>query len=250
MAHHVLILGGTTEARQLAGRLAARKDLDVTLSLAGRTTNPVDQGVPVRIGGFGGADGLADYLRDNAIELLIDATHPFATRISPNAVTAAVKAGVPNLVLRRPQWQRQDGDRWAEVPTIEAAIAALGAAPRRVLVTLGRQELRPLENAPLHSYLVRSVDPVEPPVVAPDVRYILDRGPFKTANELELLKRERIDTILTKNSGGDAAYAKIAAARELGLTVVIVSRPPVVGEAVSSVSEAEQTVTHLFPPAT
>jgi precorrin-6A/cobalt-precorrin-6A reductase len=226
MTHQILILGGTAEARQIAAALVARGDCAVTLSLAGRTENPVEQGVPVRIGGFGGAGGLAKHLRQHAVELLIDATHPYAARISANAAEAAAQAGVPILALRRPGWERMEGDRWTEAPDVAAALEALGAAPRHVFLALGRQEVHAFEAAPQHRYVVRSVDPVEPPLALPHVETILARGPFETADELALLERHRIDAVVSKNSGGSATYGKIAAARALGIEVVMVRRPP------------------------
>ena len=225
MTHTILILGGTVEARQIAAALVARGDCAVTLSLAGRTENPVLQGVPVRIGGFGGASGLADYLRQYAVELLIDATHPYAARISANATEAAGQASVPILALHRPGWERMEGDRWTEVADIMAAVKALGSAPRHVFLALGRQEVHSFEAAPQHYYIVRSVDPVEPPLALPHVETILARGPFETADELALLERHGIDAVVSKNSGGAATYGKIAAARALGIEVVMVRRP-------------------------
>lgn len=225
MRHLILILGGTLDARRLAGRLAARDDLDVTLSLAGRTQRPVEQGVPIRSGGFGGADGLAAYLREHAVALLIDATHPYAARISANAARAAEAAGVPLIALRRPAWRRAAGDRWTEVDGEAEAVRALGTAPRRVFLALGRQELAPFEAAPQHHYLVRSVDPVEPRPALAHVRYVTARGPFDEAAEEALLRSERIDAIVAKNSGGAATYGKIAAARRLGVEVVLLRRP-------------------------
>lgn len=221
----LLILGGTTEARLLAGRLAARGDIAVTLSLAGRTRVPAAQPVPVRAGGFGGPDGLAAYLRANGIALLIDATHPYAARISRNAAEASGATGTPLLALRRPAWTQVAGDRWREVDTVTDAVAALGAAPRRVFLALGRQEIGPFETAPQHAYLVRSVDPIEPPLAVPDAHYITARGPFAPTEERDLLAAARIDAIVAKNSGGAATYGKIAAARALGVEVVLVRRP-------------------------
>jgi precorrin-6A/cobalt-precorrin-6A reductase len=225
MAHHVLILGGTTEARQLAGRLAERSDLKLTLSLAGRTREPAKQPVPVRVGGFGGAEGLARYLEGERIELLIDATHPYAAQISRNAAAAAERAGVPILALRRPPWHRVEGDRWRGVESVAEAVEALGSAPRRVLLALGRQEVGPFEAAPQHFYLIRSVDPIEPPLAVPQAVYITSRGPFRKADERALLATHRIDAIVAKNSGGAATYGKIAAARALGIEVILVRRP-------------------------
>lgn len=223
MRPKILILGGTTEARQIAGRLAANGE--VVLSLAGRTTSPAAQGVPVRVGGFGGAGGLARYLAEERVDLLVDATHPYAARISANAAEAAVKAGVAILALRRPGWQRVGGDRWTEVGSAEGAAKTLGEVPRRVFLALGRQEVSAFEAAPWHHYLIRSVDPVEPPLAVPDATYILARGPFREADERELIVRHRIDAVVSKNSGGEATYGKIAAARALGIEVVMIARP-------------------------
>lgn len=223
MTHRILILGGTTEARQLAGKLAARAL--VTLSLAGRTESPVAQGVPVRSGGFGGADGLAAYVREAGIDLLIDATHPYAARISANAATAAGKTGVPILALRRPGWEAVRGDRWLEIDSVAGAARALGEVPRRVFLALGRQEVAAFEAAPQHHYLIRSVDPVEPKLAVPDADYLLARGPFHEREERALLEKHHIDVVVSKNSGGAATYGKIAAARTLGIEVVMVRRP-------------------------
>jgi precorrin-6A/cobalt-precorrin-6A reductase len=221
----ILILGGTSEARRLAQRLAPRADLSVTLSLAGRTGSPAAQGVPVRIGGFGGVQGLADYLKCERIDALIDATHPYAVRISTNAACAAQLAAIPLLAMRRPPWIAVPGDRWSEVADMESAVRALGNAPRRVFVALGRNELQPLVGAPQHYYLVRSIDPVDPPLPVPCADYITARGPFDEAHERALLIEQRIEIILAKNSGGSATYAKIAAARALGLPVILLHRP-------------------------
>ena len=225
MSHRILILGGTTEARQLAGQLAARPDVEVILSLAGRTEKPIAQQVPTRVGGFGGAESLAGYLRDTRTDLLIDATHPYAARISDNAAKAAQRAGVPILALRRPGWEREDGDRWTEVDDASAATVALGLPARRVFLALGRQEVGAFEAAPQHHYLLRSVDPVEPPLGVPHVDYLLARGPFREADEHRLLVEHQIDVMVSKNSGGEATYGKIAAARDLGIEVVMIRRP-------------------------
>lgn len=222
----ILILGGTTEARLLAERLAARDDINVTVSLAGRTRKPLDMPATVRIGGFGGAGGLAEYLRAEAIDALVDATHPFAATMSFNAAEAARLAGVPLLALARAPWEHQPGDIWREAADVAEAVRLLGAASRRVLVALGRNEVRALEAAPQHAYWVRSVDPVEPPLRLDDVHYILARGPFPEADELALLEQHAIDAVLAKNSGGDATYGKIAAARTLGIEMILVKRPP------------------------
>jgi precorrin-6A/cobalt-precorrin-6A reductase len=221
----VLILGGTTEARQLAGRLAGRAGLDVMLSLAGRTASPAAQPVPVRVGGFGGAAGLADYLVSARIDILIDATHPYAAVISANAMEAANKSNVPLIALRRPPWVAMAGDRWIEVVGVREAVQTLGPAPRRVFVALGRNELAPFRDAPQHHYLVRSVDPVDPPLPLPHVSYVTARGPFSEAGDCALMTAHGIDVVIAKNSGGTATYGKIAAARALGIDVVMLRRP-------------------------
>lgn len=223
MTHRILILGGTTEARQLAGMLAARAS--VTLSLAGRTESPVAQGVPVRSGGFGGAEGLAIHLRETGTDLLIDATHPYAAQISANAAQAARATGVPILALRRPGWEPVEGDSWTRVDTVGDAVRALGPAPRRVFLALGRQEVAAFEAAPQHHYLIRSVDTVEPKLAVPDANYLLARGPFREIEERALLEKHHIEIVVSKNSGGEATYGKIAAARTLGIEVVMVRRP-------------------------
>ena len=245
----MLILGGTTEARALAEQLAPRRDLAVTLSLAGRTANPVAQPVPVRSGGFGGAQGLAAYLVRERIDLLIDATHPYAAIMSAHAVAAARSAGVSLLALRRAPWIAVAGDRWIEVADGRAAVQALGEAPRRVFLALGRNDLAPFTAAPQHFYLVRSVDPVEPPLAVPHARYLTGRGPFVQADEHDLLAAHNVEIVVCKNSGGDATYGKIAAARALGRTVVMLRRPalPAV-PAVATIADALAWINHGHAP--
>jgi precorrin-6A/cobalt-precorrin-6A reductase len=247
----ILILGGTMEARRLAERLAGRTELTVTLSLAGRTAAPAAQPVPVRIGGFGGARGLADYLSNERMGVLIDATHPYAAVMSVNAAEAARSAGVPLLALRRPAWIATAGDRWTEVADVPAAATALGGAPRRVFLALGRNELAPFAGAPQHHYLVRSVDPVEPLLAVPHAVYVTGRGPFGEADDRALLEQHRIEVVVAKNSGGTATYGKIAAARALGLPVIMLRRPalPQV-PAVATVDEAVAWLDHALTPST
>jgi precorrin-6A/cobalt-precorrin-6A reductase len=249
LAKKILILGGTTEARQLAGKLAARA-VEVTLSLAGRTESPVAQGVPTRSGGFGGAEGLAAYLREQKINLLVDATHPYAANISRNAAEAAKLAGVPIFALRRPAWEPAAGDRWTVVADASEAVKVLGAAPRRVFLALGRQEIAEFAAAPQHAYVIRSVDPVEPPLGVPNATYILARGPFAEADERELLRKHCIDAIVAKNSGGSATYGKIAAARKLGIEVILFRRPDLPDVlAAASIAELLAKVDHWLGPA-
>jgi precorrin-6A/cobalt-precorrin-6A reductase len=246
----ILILGGTAESRALAGRLAETGRFDVTLSLAGRTAKPLAQPVPVRSGGFGGAEGLAGYLHDAKIDVLIDATHPYADAISANAARAAALGGVPLIALRRAAWEKVPGDQWIETETIAAAVAALGAAPRRVFLALGRNEIAPFADAPQHTYLVRSVDPVDPPLAVPHAIYLMARGPFSAADDRALLERHRIDVVVAKNSGGDATYGKIAASRALHLPVIMLKRPalPEV-ESVETVDEVLARLDHAVTSA-
>jgi precorrin-6A/cobalt-precorrin-6A reductase len=239
----ILILGGTTEARQLAKRLAGRADLDVTLSLAGRTASPVPHAVPVRVGGFGGAAGLADHLAAERIDALIDATHPYATIISENAIAAARQTAVPFMALRRPPWTPIAGDRWIDVNDTAAAVSAIGKTTRGVFVALGRNDLEPFAGAPQHRYLVRSVDPVDPPLPVPHASYMTARGPFSEADDRALMAAHAIDIVISKNSGGSAAYGKIAAARTLGIAVIMLRRPP--APDVSAVETVEDAVAWL-----
>ncbi|MDI4658336.1 cobalt-precorrin-6A reductase [Xanthobacter autotrophicus] len=244
MVPRILLLGGTSEASALAKRLAARiadqAGLDVVLSLAGRTEHPAPQPVPVRVGGFGGAAGLEHYLKVQRIAAVVDATHPYAARMSFNAAQACAAAGVPLLALRRGPWMPVAGDRWREVADVPAAVAALGDAPRRVFLALGRNEVRAFEAAPQHFYLVRSVDPVSPPLAVPQAEYVLGRGPFGEGDDRALLEAHRIDTIVAKNSGGSATYGKMAAARTLGIEVLLIARPAIPAvAAVETPAEAE-----------
>jgi precorrin-6A/cobalt-precorrin-6A reductase len=250
MAHRILILGGTTEARQLAERLAGRAELDVTVSLAGRVADIVAHPVPVRVGGFGGADGLAAWLRGEHVDLLIDATHPFADQMSKNAAGAALATGTPMLVLRRPAWTAVPGDRWQRVPDEAAAAAALGEAPRRVFLALGRQHVAAFAAAPQHFYLVRSIEPVADRVL-PDAAYVEARGPFAAADERALMEAHGIDVVVARNSGGSAGYGKVAAARALSIPVVMIEppdRPP--GDAAETVEDAVAWIDHRLASAT
>jgi precorrin-6A/cobalt-precorrin-6A reductase len=221
----LLILGGTGEASALARALAGDSRFSPVLSLAGRTRHPAPQPLPTRQGGFGGAAGLARYLAAEGIDLLIDATHPFAVEISRNAVEAARATATPMLTVLRPEWEPAPGDHWLLVSDMPAAAAALGDAPRCVLLTIGRQDLAPFAAAPWHHYVVRSVDPPPPESLPPNAEIIAMRGPFLAADERRLLTEHAIEVLVTKNSGGSATVAKLHAARALGLPVVMVARP-------------------------
>ena len=193
----------------------------------------------MRIGGFGGAAGLAAYLAEERIDAVVDATHPFAARISANAVAACRQARAPLVVFTRPPWPRQPGDRWTEVATIEEAAGALGEKPRTAFLTQGRLKLAAFARMAQHRYVVRAIDRPAEIELLPQCKLILARGPFSLADELELMKRERIEALVTKNSGGGATYAKIEAARALAIEVVILRRPPAPeAETVFSLDEA------------
>lgn len=221
----VLILAGTAEARRLATVLAAqRPELAVVCSLAGRVRAPVLPAGAVRVGGFGGPRGLAHYLRAQRVKAVIDATHPFAERITAAAVAASREVGVPLLVLRRPGWTRQPGDDWHWVATMAEGAQVLPALGRRVFLTIGRGGLAEFAHLDTLWFLVRSVDPPQPPTPK-KMHILLERGPFMAAGERALLREHRIDVLVTKNSGGEMTQAKLLAARELGIPVVIQSRP-------------------------
>jgi precorrin-6A/cobalt-precorrin-6A reductase len=197
-----------------------------TLSLAGATANPAPASIPQRVGGFGGVEGLTTFLIRERIGAVIDATHPFACRMSANAAAACRATATPLVVFTRPAWPPRPGDRWIEVATIEEAVDALGPKPRTVFLTQGRLQLASFLRASQHRYIVRAIDrPAEVDALL-RCKLILARGPFSLADELALMKRERIELLVTKNSGGRATYAKIEAARALGVEVVVVRRPP------------------------
>jgi precorrin-6A/cobalt-precorrin-6A reductase len=221
---HLLILGGTTEASALAAACAAR-GVPAILSYAGRTASPAAQPVPVRIGGFGGAEGLARYLVAERITHLVDATHPFAARMSGNAVRAAAIAGVPLLALTRPPWQPVTGDRWTCVPDIAGAVAVLEGNGRRILLALGRMHVAAFAARPQHHYLLRFVDAPAVPPPLPRHTLVVDRGPFTPEGDRALMTAHGIDLIVAKNAGGQGASAKLDAARTLGLSVVLIDRP-------------------------
>jgi len=235
----VLILGGTTEAATLAKLIAGDGRLEATLSLAGRTSRPRPQPLPTRIGGFGGPDGLASFIEEKAIDVVIDATHPFADQISANAVAACGRTGIPLASIVRPAWQAEPADRWQLVGTAEEAAAALGSSPRRVFLSLGRLDLHVFAPASQHHYIARTIDPPQQQELPTDIRFVQARGPFDLAGETRLLRDEKIDIVVSKNSGGTATYAKIAAARQLGLSVVMIARPlKAAGHVVHSAEQA------------
>jgi precorrin-6A/cobalt-precorrin-6A reductase len=235
----ILILGGTGEARELAAGLTAA-GVDVVSSLAGRVRQPRLPAGEVRIGGFGGAAGLAGYLRAEAITGIVDATHPFASAISANATEAAAEAGLPLLVLRRPPWPADPS--WQSVPDIAAAAAAARGWPgESVFLTTGRRDLAAFAADNGHRFLVRAVDPPDPDgPVPPRMTLLLDRGPYTPEGEAALMREHGVGLLVTKNSGGPMTAAKLQAARELAVQVVVVERPPLPAgsTAVATVAEA------------
>ncbi|GAC1326155.1 MAG: cobalt-precorrin-6A reductase [Thermoleophilaceae bacterium] len=225
MTARILILGGTAEARALAQELD-NAGFPVVSSLAGRVRRPRLPVGEVRIGGFGGPEALATWLTEHAIAAAVDATHPFAERISASAVRASALAGVPLLRLERPGWTAGEGDRWQwvdDLPLAAAAIRELGGA--RVLLTSGRQGLAAFAGDDLSWFLIRCVDPPALPL-PPRNQVLLERGPYTVEGELALVDAHRIEVIVTKDSGGPLTEAKLEAARVRGLPVVIVRRPP------------------------
>lgn len=224
MQPNPLILAGTLEATALARALAER-GIAGTVSYAGRVARPLRQPLPQRIGGFGGAAGLAAYLRAEGITHVIDATHPFAAQMSANAVAACADTGTPLIALTRPPWTPVPEDRWQRVADIAGAVAALDRPAARVMLAIGRQNLPAFAARPQHRYLLRLVDPPDGPLPLPDAQVILDRGPFDAAADRALMERHGIELVVSKNAGGTGAYAKIAAARALGLPVVMIDRP-------------------------
>ncbi|MFI1920413.1 cobalt-precorrin-6A reductase [Nocardia sp. NPDC020380] len=219
-----LILGGTREARELAGIASGERGFEIVSSLAGRVRDPVLPVGEVRVGGFGGVAGLREWLAGNGIQAVIDATHPFAGGMTANAAAAAASLGLPVLHLRRPGWTEQSGDDWIRVPDLTTAVAAIEtAAGERVFLTIGRQGVSAFAESE-RWFLIRAIDPPEGAVPA---RYelLLARGPFSVAEESELLADRRIDVLVTKDSGGALTEAKLEAARGLGLPVVVIERP-------------------------
>jgi precorrin-6A/cobalt-precorrin-6A reductase len=231
----VLILGGTAEARALAAELAEVAGVRVVSSLAGRVTNPRLPVGEVREGGFGGPEGLATWLAAEGIDAVVDATHPFAARMTASAAEASAATGVPLLVLRRPGWREGPGDAWQRVGSLRAAADRLadgtlpgggsGRGATRVFLTTGRRSLPVFAGLDGVWFLARSVDPPEPPLPA-NVLVVLDRGPYTVEGERALIREHRLDVLVTKDSGGRMTTAKLVAARELGLPVIMVNRPP------------------------
>lgn len=220
---HALILGGTSEGRELA-RLLVDAGWYVTSSLAGRVAAPRLPVGEVRIGGFGGPAGLARWLMQNNVDVIVDATHPFAERISYSAAEAASATRIPLIALHRPAWQSQPRDKWIAVPDMASAARQAAREFHHIFLTIGRQQLAPFANDPHNLYVIRAVEAPSAPL-PPRHRVLLSRGPFSIPGEKKLMRDNQIDCVVTKNSGGDYTYAKVAAARELGISVIMVQRP-------------------------
>ena len=261
----VLLLGGTTEASAMA-RLLAGQGVAAIFSYAGRTAAPRHQPLPTRIGGFGGAEGLARYLTDQQITHVVDATHPFAARMSWNAHAACAAQAVPLIALQRPAWQAGPGDLWTRVAGIAGAVAALPRAPTRVFLAIGRQHLAPFAALP-HRWLLRLVDPpvatpeaamatitnraipnrADPPLPRADL--VIARGPFSPAEDRALMAAHAITHLVAKNSGGAGASAKLTAARDLGIRVVMIDRPALPERPLCPTPEAVLDWLHQTAPA-
>jgi precorrin-6A/cobalt-precorrin-6A reductase len=229
----VLLLAGTREGRDLAARIAADPRCSGVASLAGRTSAPEALALPTRVGGFGGVEGLKRFLMEEGVTHVVDATHPFAAQISANAQTACAAAGLPLIVYAREAWKPSAGDRWIEVADNAAAASVLGERPRRVFLTIGRQGVADFRAAPQHDYLLRVIDWPEASVLPPKCEVFSARGPFTREDEVSLMRQKRIDVVVSKNSGGSLTYAKIEAARELSLPVVMIEPPARAGVAVA-----------------
>lgn len=235
----ILILGGSAEARELAERLVPR--FDVTTSLAGRVRNPAVPAGALRIGGFGGEAGLREWLLDNAIDAVVDATHPFAATITENAAAACGRLGIPHVILRRPPWPAGDATIVSSAVEAKDVVAAQGFS--RVFVTSGRSSI----GAFLFSdawFLIRVVEAVPADELPERHHLLLSRGPYTLAEETELMRQYAVEVLVTKNSGGTMTSAKLEAAAALNIPVVMIDRPPLPENvsAVSTVGEAQRWV--------
>jgi precorrin-6A/cobalt-precorrin-6A reductase len=219
-----LLLGGTGDANQLADALA-RARIDAIYSYAGRTQIPLPHALPTRISAFGGAQGLADFIRHERITHVIDATHPFAAEMSRHAVEACDATNTPLVALERAPWMRTAGDNWIEVSGIDAAVAALPDASARVFLAIGRQHIAPFAGKPQHAYTLRFVDAPDGALPLPKAEVIVSRGPFSLGGDRELMASRGIAYLVARNSGGSGARAKIDAARELDIPVIMIARP-------------------------
>ena len=224
MTPNLLVLGGTTEASELASALHAR-GVRGTYSYAGRVARPKRQPLATRVGGFGGVPGLVKWLSDNEISHVVDATHPFAAQMSQNAIAACDQLGLPLAALTRPPWHPTTGDNWITVPDMDAAVQALAGDARRVMLAIGRMHLQDFTGLPQHFYLLRLIDAPTEPLSFPRHEVVIGQGPFSRDDDRALMQAHEIDLLVSKNAGGAAARAKIDAARDLGIPVLMIERP-------------------------
>lgn len=222
---NVLVLGGTSEARKLAGVLTEREGIETTLSLAGVTSNPLTMPVPVRMGGFGGVAGLQAHIRERAIDLIVDASHPFAGQMSRHAVAACQATSCTLWRLERPAWTRREGDDWHAATDLDNAAAQLSRFGPNVFLSVGARSLQPFEHVTGKRWIVRSIDPPEHPPAFADWTFVQGKPPFTYDDEIDLLGNHGVDVVVTKNSGATATRAKLDAACELGVPVLMVQRP-------------------------
>ena len=224
---HILILGGTTEANQLADRLALNPAYHVTTSRAGVTTDRQKVSGNERLGGFGGTEGLIEYLKTNTIDIVIDATHPFTATITEHAWIACQRVEIPHLILQRPAWEKEESDTWIDVPDMQSAQDYLRSLENSLtaFLTTGQKELDGFTSIAKHTFLARMIEPPATKIERSNLKIILQRGPFSIHDETQLIKENKIDLIVSKNSGGSATSAKIIAARKLNIPVLMIARP-------------------------
>ena len=222
---NVLLLAGSAEARLLAAKIAGMQDVKVTSSLAGATRNPATLAGKMRIGHFGGRDGFADYLRQNSVDVVIDATHPFAAKMSETAAGVCAALGVSHLQVMRPPWTPDSGDRWTIVEN-ECAVAGVVPVGSVAFLATGRGTLERYSNMTGRRLICRQIDPPETDFPFENGAFLVGQGPFSIGHEEALFKNLNVDWLVVKNSGGDASRSKLNAARRLGLPVAMIKRPP------------------------
>ncbi len=224
MTLRLLLLAGTAEARRIATGLAALPGVEAVAALAGVTQDPAPLPLPTRIGGFGGAAGFADWLAAERIGAVIDATHPFAARITPRTASVCAGLGLPHIVVKRPPWQPGPGEGWTGAAD-EAAAARLVPPGATVFLATGRQRLDRFAGLAAAKVWVRIVDPPEQPFPFPAGGFVVARPPFPVAEEVALFDRLGIDWLVARNAGGAAGRTKLEAARRLGVQVAMIARP-------------------------
>ena len=222
----ILVLGGTAEAVQLARNLAAQSDIFVIYSLAGRTRSPTLPDCAIRVGGFGGVDGLVAYLKQNQISTIVDATHPFAAKMAANARDASMLTGRPLFKFLRPAWDEPADSPWLHGQTATDAAGIIDGRFGRVFLSSGLGDIAAFSHLSDTWFLVRSVDPSDTPGVLAQYHHLVSRGPFDLAAETALLRNWQIEVLVSKNSGGGATVAKLHATRDLGIPIIMIDRPP------------------------